>query len=712
MQDKTGVFGNVEISGNMDQSGSRRVGLDPEGIGMLMSILSNQYTDKDSAVLREYFCNGWDSHVESGRTNTPVLVTLPSTLQPSLLIQDYGRGLAEDEMISIFGTYGKSTKRDTAAQTGAFGIGSKSAWTMGQQFIVTGVKDGVKTVALFGLDEENVGTCDIIRTQTTDEPNGVLIALSVPDVDSMNEAAERFFTTVDSGTALVNGEIPTTVWETATKINDQTYIVPEGGGQIFVVMAQVAYVVDPSILRKVTKALKDTDAAPQAAALESWAATDTTVYFRVPNRTVTPHPSRERLRDTALTINTLSGLVTDLAKDMSATVQAAVDAAPSLYAAQRALRVARESLGAFKVARKSITYLGLPIKATATVDLPHFWTTTKSWKHSTLIVASEMEKGKTLDSEQAERALVVTGVPKGEESKVSRYLKRFLADAEEAEGVEWVFVSDQPWGAFDWFAFGTENGARTMTLEEYKASLRKAAASNPRTKSEPSYTTGWSVRADRDLEGRDLLTDIIDQGLPIVYFHDSNFHLSQVQREALEGKYTPVVLLGQQSADALVKRVVKDGSVEIYHYRNSEVTAVVQAYAEAEFVVTDEEREALDASKWLSANYSKVDAWDDFARNLYVDPLEITSPAFWDAAETIELVRMVAGALTAKRRERLEALADHLGKEITAKPLEVDLRSPKKVYPLVGFIAEHVGSFYLKRANTVQAEILEYINAR
>jgi HSP90 family molecular chaperone len=146
----------VEVSGTIDVSSGTAMSIDPSGMAHVMSILTNLYADAPLAVLREYATNARDSHVAAG-TDRPIEVDLPSDLNPTLVIRDFGVGLSEAEIIDVYARYGASTKRDTNDQVGAFGLGCKSAFTLGQQFVVTAVKDGQRTVALFALSGDGAG---------------------------------------------------------------------------------------------------------------------------------------------------------------------------------------------------------------------------------------------------------------------------------------------------------------------------------------------------------------------------------------------------------------------------------------------------------------------------------------------------------------------------------------------------------------------------
>ena len=175
-----------------------------------MSILTNLYANAPLAVLREYATNARDSHVAAG-SDRPIEVDLPTDLNPSLVVRDFGVGLSEQEIINVYARYGASTKRDTDDQVGAFGLGCKSAFTLGQQFVVTAVKDGRRTVALFALGADGAGGVTILNRADTAEPNGVLISIGVPDAAQMRRAATGFFNTWRPGTVHVDGQEPSTV---------------------------------------------------------------------------------------------------------------------------------------------------------------------------------------------------------------------------------------------------------------------------------------------------------------------------------------------------------------------------------------------------------------------------------------------------------------------------------------------------------------------
>jgi HSP90 family molecular chaperone len=114
---------------------------------MIMNILSaTLYTDKVSAVLREYGCNAADANVEAGRGDVPIEVTLPTRLSPNVVIRDFGDGMTLDQVRGTFSKPGSSTKRHSNEITGMMGIGSKVGFAYGDSFLVTSYTRGTKAV--------------------------------------------------------------------------------------------------------------------------------------------------------------------------------------------------------------------------------------------------------------------------------------------------------------------------------------------------------------------------------------------------------------------------------------------------------------------------------------------------------------------------------------------------------------------------------------
>lgn len=185
----------VTISGSsgLNTARSEQMRIDQESLPHLMQVLTNLYSDPEMAVIREISTNAYDSHVEAGKADVPIQVTLPNVFSSQFVVKDFGVGLSETEVFEVFGMYGKSTKRESNAYVGQLGLGCKSPLTLTNQFSLTAVKDGVKCIFSIHLDESGVGKITKLHEETTDEGNGVEISVPIKDTMSFNRKARRFY---------------------------------------------------------------------------------------------------------------------------------------------------------------------------------------------------------------------------------------------------------------------------------------------------------------------------------------------------------------------------------------------------------------------------------------------------------------------------------------------------------------------------------------
>lgn len=184
----------VESSGAM--SGSK-FGFSKKDPAHLMKILRDTlYSNKVLAVLREYSSNAWDAHVEAGCPDKPIKVVLPTSLDASLRIRDYGLGMSEDDVYEVYTQYGASTKRTSDSVVGFIGIGSKSAFAYSDSFTITSWHSGTKSIYVAVLDETNEGIVTKLHEEPCDpEETGVEIKVPVnpKDVGSFCEEAKCLY---------------------------------------------------------------------------------------------------------------------------------------------------------------------------------------------------------------------------------------------------------------------------------------------------------------------------------------------------------------------------------------------------------------------------------------------------------------------------------------------------------------------------------------
>jgi len=103
---------------------------------MLAHMFDTIYTNKAKIVVQEIACNCRDAHREVGKADVPITIKLPNKLDTSLQFIDEGPGLSPQRIDAIYNSVGASTKRGSNDQTGGFGIGSKTPWSLTNMFLV------------------------------------------------------------------------------------------------------------------------------------------------------------------------------------------------------------------------------------------------------------------------------------------------------------------------------------------------------------------------------------------------------------------------------------------------------------------------------------------------------------------------------------------------------------------------------------------------
>lgn len=112
----------------------------PEFMQMLSTVL---YKNQPLAVVREVLCNAWDAHIEAGKTDTPVMVTMSDK---ELTFEDFGLGIPHSDMGQRYGRYGRSTKKLDKRSTGGFGLGCKAPFAYTDNFEVESSNQGTSTI--------------------------------------------------------------------------------------------------------------------------------------------------------------------------------------------------------------------------------------------------------------------------------------------------------------------------------------------------------------------------------------------------------------------------------------------------------------------------------------------------------------------------------------------------------------------------------------
>lgn len=180
-----------------------------EDLVYIFDILRNKlYSDKIIAVIREYCTNAMDAHVELGKEDLPILVTLPTAFSPEFRVRDYGEGLSEQDIREVYCMYGRSTKRNSNDFTGQLGLGSKSGFSYGDNFMVVSYRGNKKTTYNAYIDETRLGSIaklseeDISPSETGIE---IIIPVKSSDVREFSRKAGKTLRNFVVTPKIING---------------------------------------------------------------------------------------------------------------------------------------------------------------------------------------------------------------------------------------------------------------------------------------------------------------------------------------------------------------------------------------------------------------------------------------------------------------------------------------------------------------------------
>jgi len=184
----------TKISGGVER---KAYTADAQTISDLSLLVSSKiYTDNVMAVIREISCNAYDANLDSNST-IPFKVTLPCYSQggsPYIEWRDYGLGLSEEDVNSIFTNLVRSTKRNKKNPIGCFGVGSKSPFSYCNNFSVSSFQNGI--VTHYSMQKDSSGFSFFkMGTSKTEEMNGLKIKVPVKykDIEEFRVKAIYYF---------------------------------------------------------------------------------------------------------------------------------------------------------------------------------------------------------------------------------------------------------------------------------------------------------------------------------------------------------------------------------------------------------------------------------------------------------------------------------------------------------------------------------------
>lgn len=297
---------------------------------------SSLYSNPIAAIIRELSCNARDSHVEAGNTE-PFKVHVPTMLDPTFYVQDFGTGLGHEQVMSLYTTFFESTKTSSNDYVGALGLGSKSPFSYTDNFTVVAIKDGVKNVYSAFINDAGIPSIVRGHSEHTTEHSGVKVEFAVESKDfkKFSEEAVSILQWFDQLPTINISVSKIQVMKFAPLKDvvidfddlgvrsmyrgnrDYPYGCTYGGATIpsMVIMGGVSYKIDSD--HKGLSAHK--------------ALLNCGLVIDVPIGAVEPTPSRESLTYTQETLATLCGILTEISTRISTAISTTLDSISSKF---------------------------------------------------------------------------------------------------------------------------------------------------------------------------------------------------------------------------------------------------------------------------------------------------------------------------------------------------------------------------------------------
>ena len=188
-----------EIIGDM-KTNKFKIGED--SMGIIIDSLINLYSDPVGSIIREVTSNCYDAHREKRLKREGII---PSTSEDdskywhpdsknveiefqeenvllgignAMIFRDFGIGLSQDRVETIYTMFGNSTKRDNNLQIGGFGIGAKSPFSYTNTFYIMANHNGTHYSYMLYKGNEAFHM-DMIKATPTTELNSTQVIIPI-----------------------------------------------------------------------------------------------------------------------------------------------------------------------------------------------------------------------------------------------------------------------------------------------------------------------------------------------------------------------------------------------------------------------------------------------------------------------------------------------------------------------------------------------------
>jgi hypothetical protein len=204
----------------------------------VFQMMASVYSDPEEAIVREIIANAHDA----GRFR----VSLPSSLEPSFVVQDFGPSMSHEFMMEGYCSVGHSTKRGSNDSIGGFGIGRLAplAYLENDAYTISCTQDGTRRLYGAYRGPDGVPQVSLLDTVPTNEPDGTTVKVPIrrQDFSKFEERVQKVLKWFPSENYELFGA---SIYPVKWHLKEETYYqLADPDGYNYVLMGPIAYQVD------------------------------------------------------------------------------------------------------------------------------------------------------------------------------------------------------------------------------------------------------------------------------------------------------------------------------------------------------------------------------------------------------------------------------------------------------------------------------------
>lgn len=204
---KEAVTTNTSTEQLMTPEQSLPMGIDPEQMEQIMSLLTTLYPSPIKATVRELVSNAVDATTQLPLEQQKPVEVGVGHMDTNFTVTDHGVGMSPEDLNAVYRMYGTSTKRHDFTAIGAYGLGAKAPLSYCSAYTVRTTHEGV-TTALKMMHTDQGHRIEVLYTEVTNHPSGteVTVPFEAHDMSAFEEAARIYRDYSFDAPIVVNGE--------------------------------------------------------------------------------------------------------------------------------------------------------------------------------------------------------------------------------------------------------------------------------------------------------------------------------------------------------------------------------------------------------------------------------------------------------------------------------------------------------------------------